>query len=135
MAEQSKHDVHYGDIADLRLMAAISIASARLVIVTTGAYESTKRIIANLRQFYPRVPVMTAVEYLAQRDELRRLGVGDVVALVPEGAVGFGRSVLDRLGVAIEQTSSILTAVRSNDYAALRVVDVTPRETATQSVK
>ena len=131
VAEQSKHDVHYGDIADPRLMAAISIASARLVIVTTGAYESTKRVLANLRQFYPRVPVMTAVEYLAQRDELRRLGVNDVAALVPEGAVAFGRSVLDRLGVASEQTASIVNAARSNDYAALRAVDLAPHETAT----
>jgi len=135
LGEQSKHEVHYGDIGDLRLMAAISIASARLVIVAMGTYDTTKHIIANLRQFYPRVAVMTAVEYLAQRDELRSLGVGDVVALVPEGVVGFGRSVLDRLGVAVERAASIADGVRSNDYAALRVVDVAPHETATQSVK
>jgi glutathione-regulated potassium-efflux system ancillary protein KefC len=135
LGEQSKHEVHYGDISDLRLMAAISIAGARLVIVTMGTYESTKRVIANLHQFYPRVAVMTAVEYLAQRDELRKLGASDVVALVPEGAVGFGSSVLDRLGVAVERAASIADGVRSNDYAALRVVDVAPHETATQSLK
>jgi glutathione-regulated potassium-efflux system ancillary protein KefC len=130
VGEQSKHEVHYGDVGDPRLMAAISIASARLVIVTTSAYESTKRLIANLRQFYPHVAAMTAVQYLAQRDDLRRLGASEVVALVPEGAVGFGRSVLDRLGVAVEQTDSIVKAVKSNDYAALRGVHVAPRETA-----
>ena len=131
VAEQSKHDVHYGDIADPRLMGAISIASARLVIATPSAYESTKRLVVNLHQFYPSVAVMTAVEYLAQRDELRRLGANDVAALVPEGAVAFGRSVLDRLGVASEQTATIVNTARSNDYAALRAVELAPHETAT----
>jgi glutathione-regulated potassium-efflux system protein KefB len=130
VGEQSKHEVHYGDVGDPRLMAAISIASARLVIVTTSAYESTKRLIANLRQFYPQVAAMTAVQYLAQRDDLRRLGASDVVALVAEGAVGFARSVLDRLGVPVEQTDSIVKAVRSNDYAALRGGHLAQRETA-----
>lgn len=124
VGQRSKHDVHYGDIGDVRLMAAISIASARLVIVTTSAFESARGVIANLHQFYPRVAVMTAVEYLFQRDELRRLGAADVVALVPEGVVGFGRSVLDQLGVAIEQAESIVNGIRSNDYAALRATDL-----------
>ena len=131
LARQSKHDVHYGDISDLRLMAAISIPAARLVIVTTGAYESTRRLIANLHRFYSDIPVMTAVEYLAERDELRLLGAENVVALVPEGAVEFGRSVLDRLGVEVDQAASIASAVRSDDYAELRVADLAPRETVT----
>ena len=127
LAEQSKHDVHYGDIGDPRLLTAISIDSARLVIVTAGAYASTKRLVTNLHQFYPRVRAMTAVEYLAQRDELNRLGVRDVVALVPEGAVRFGLSALDRLGIAQEEAESIVQTLKTNDYAALRMVDFAPR--------
>jgi len=129
LAEKSGHDVHYGDISDVHLMAAISIGSARLVLVAAGAFDSTKRLISNLHQFYPKVPVMTAVEYLAQRDELRGLGDGEVVALVPEGAVSFGRAVLDRLDVATEEAAAVVNGLRSNDYAALRL-DPAANETA-----
>jgi len=131
LAERSRHDVHYGDIGDVRLMAAIAIARARMVIVATGAFDSTRNILGNLRQFYPHVPVMTAVEYLAQRDELRRSGAEEVAALVPEGAVAFGRSILNRLGIADGQAAAITDAMRSNDYAELRMVDVAPPVTAT----
>jgi glutathione-regulated potassium-efflux system protein KefB len=127
---KSKHNVHYGDVTDPRMWGAIAITRARLVIVTSSPYHSTKRMIGNLRQFYPRVPVMTAVQYLAQRDELRQMGASHVVALAPEGTLSFGRSVLDRLGVSVSQTKVIISSLQSDDYAALRGVGGVEPETA-----
>jgi len=66
--------------------------------------------------------VVTAVQYLVQRDELRRMGATHVVALAPEGVLSFGSSVLDRLGVVHDQTEAIVKSLKSNDYAALRGV-------------
>jgi glutathione-regulated potassium-efflux system protein KefB len=61
---KSKHSVRYGDITDPTMMGSVAITRARLVIVTTRSYDSAKRMIGNLRQFYPHVPVMTAVQLL-----------------------------------------------------------------------
>jgi CPA2 family monovalent cation:H+ antiporter-2 len=130
-AKQAKQNVHYGDITDPRMMDAVAIAHARLVIVTMSLYDPSKRMIGNLRQFYPHVPVMAAVQYLAQRDELRQMGTKDVVALAPEGMLSFGRSVLDRLGIAVNETEAIISALRSKDYAVLRGIgDVEPQAVA-----
>jgi glutathione-regulated potassium-efflux system protein KefB len=131
-ARQAKHNVHYGDIADPTMMDAVAIARARLVIVTMSLYDSTRTMIGNLRQFYPGVPVVTAVQYLAQRDELRQMGATHVVALVPEGALSFGRSVLDRLGITAQQTDAIIASFMSRDYAALRGVGDAEPQTAAQ---
>ena len=120
--QRMNHNVHYGDLADPRLMSAVAIARARMVIVTNGDYDSTKRLLGNLRQFYPEVPVLTAVRYLAQRDELRQMGFADVVALAPEGTLSFGRSILDRLGIADRQGEAIIGSLKSDDYADLRGV-------------
>jgi glutathione-regulated potassium-efflux system protein KefB len=117
---RSGHNVHYGDITDPAMMASVGLAGARLVIVTTSGYDATRRLIGSLRQFYPDVPAMTAVQYLAQRDELRRMGATQVVALTPEGALSFGRSVLGRLGVAAAQRDAIVDVLTSDDYAVLR---------------
>lgn len=130
-AKQAKHNVHYGDITDPTMMDAVAIARARLVIVTMSVYDSTRSMIGNLRQFYPHVPVMTAVQYLAQRDELRQMGATHVVALAPEGALSFGHSVLDRLGIPAQQTDTIIASLKSRDYAALRGVgDAEPQAAA-----
>jgi len=130
-ADKSKHNVHYGDVTDPTMMETIAIARARLVIVTASPYDAARRMIGNLRQFYPHVPVMTAVQFLAQRDELRQMGATDVVALSPEGALSFGRSVLDRLGIAVNETEAIISALKSKDYAVLRGIgDVEPQAVA-----
>src|SRR4030095_3952989 len=88
------HNVHYADVGDSAVLSAIAIERSRLVVATNGAHPSTRRMIDYLRQFHPGVPVVVAVPYLAQRDELRRAGTDAVFALAPEGVLSFGRRVL-----------------------------------------
>ncbi len=102
-AWRSGRDVHYGDLGDPELLSAINIGRARLAIVTTTRHDLAKRMIGALRQFYPSVPIMTAVQFLTERDALRRMGAKDVAALVPGGVLAFGRAVLRRLGLPADQ--------------------------------
>ena len=121
-ARKWNHNAHYGDVTEPMMMGTISIARARSVILTTSGYEATKRMIGNLREFYPNVPVMTAVQYLVQRDELRRMGARQVVALMPEATLRFSRSVLSNLGVAPAEIESIINSFAADDYAVMRGV-------------
>jgi glutathione-regulated potassium-efflux system protein KefB len=122
MAKKWKHEVRYGDVADPAILQAIAGTRPRLVIATNGSNDGTRRMIHQLRQFYAHVPVITAVPYLAQRDEFRQAGISEVVALAPEGVVSFGRRVLDRLGVKTSQREAIVHELVADDYAALRNV-------------
>jgi glutathione-regulated potassium-efflux system protein KefB len=123
--KESNHNVHYGDFTDPRVLDAVEIRRARLVVLTMG-YDSTTKAIGLLKQFYPRVPVLTAVRFLAQRDALARMGATHVVALAPEGTLSFGHAVLDRLGIPAEKNDAIIDAIKSRDYAALRAGGVDP---------
>ena len=129
-ARRWKHNVHYGDASDPTMMGVLALARARSVIVTTTIYDSTKRVIGNLRQFYPSVPVMTAVQYLAQREELRQMGATQVEALAPEGTLSFGRSILDSLSVSEGQAAAIISALKADDYAVLRGARAVEADTA-----
>ena len=120
VGEVSRHNVHYGDVTDPTMMGAVAIANARAVVVTTSSFDDSKRMIDNLRRFYPAVPVLTAVQLLVQRDELRRMGAQQVVALWPESTLSFGRSVLLAVGVPGPQVEAIVTSLQANDYQALR---------------
>jgi glutathione-regulated potassium-efflux system protein KefB len=120
IANKLNHNVRYGDLGSAELMSAIAINRARLVIATNGALPSTRHMIEHLRQFYPSVPVIVAVPYLVQRDEIRHTVGTEVFALAPEGALSFGRRILDRLGVRPSQTEHIVDLLKVDDYAALR---------------
>jgi hypothetical protein len=51
--------------------------------------------------------------------------------LVPEGALSFGHSVLDRLGIPAQQTDTIIASLKSRDCAAPRgVSDAEPQAAA-----
>jgi len=119
-AKKWKHKVHYGDVTDPAMMGALAIANSRAVIVTMRDYSAIKRLAGTLRHFYPGVKVMTAVPYLFQRDELRRMGAMKAIALMPEGTLSFGRSVLGELGVKSDDIETIISTLRADDYASLR---------------
>ena len=85
-------------------------------------FFAVRRVIGNLRQFHPGVEVMTSVSYLFQRDELRKAGAAQVVALTPEGTLSFGRSVLGELGIQTDRIEAILISMRAADHASVRGV-------------
>jgi voltage-gated potassium channel Kch len=113
------------------MMGALAISRARMVVVTMRDYSAVKRITGILRQFYPSVKVITAVPYLFQRDELRKLGAAQVVALTPEGSLSLGRSVLGHLGAGANDVEAIIGSLRANDYASIRNVSDTLPENVT----
>ncbi|HZN01180.1 MAG TPA: NAD-binding protein, partial [Pyrinomonadaceae bacterium] len=121
-AKKEKRKVYYGDVTDPAMMGALAISRARAVIVTTRDFSAVKRLIGNLRHFYPSVKVMTAVPYLFERDELREAGAAQVVALMPEGTLSFGKSVLGELGIKPDSIEPIVNSLRAADYASIRGV-------------
>jgi glutathione-regulated potassium-efflux system protein KefB len=121
-AKKEKRKVYFGDVTSPGMMNALAISRARAVIVTTRDYSAAKQLISTVLHFHPNLKVMTAVPYLFQRDELRELGAAQVVALMPEGTLTFGRSVLGELGVKPDSIEPIMNSLRAADYASIRGV-------------
>lgn len=116
------HRVHYGDVNDPNMLIAGAVARARTVVITTRDYDQTKRVTGNLRHFHPEVPVLAAVPYLFQRDELRLMGADQTMALMPEGTLDFGALLLQRIDVAPDEVERLTARLRADDYALLRGV-------------
>jgi CPA2 family monovalent cation:H+ antiporter-2 len=121
-AKKEKRKVYFGDVTSPGMMSALAISRARAVIVTTRDYSAAKQLISTVLHFHPNLKVMTAVPYLFQRDELREIGAAQVVALMPEGTLSFGKSVLGELGVEPESIDPIMNSLRAADYASIRGV-------------
>ena len=114
--------MYFGDVTSPAMMNALAISRARAVIVTTRDYSAIKRLSSTLLHFHPDMKVITAVSYLFQRDELLELGAAQVVALMPEGTLSFGRSVLGELGIKPDSIEPIMNSLRAADYASIRGV-------------
>jgi glutathione-regulated potassium-efflux system ancillary protein KefC len=134
-AKKEKRKVYFGDVTSPAMMNALAISRARAVIVTTRDYSAAKQLISTVLHFHPNLKVMTAVPYLFQRDELRELGAAQVVALMPEGTLSFGKSVLGELGIKPENIDPIMNSLRAADYASIRgiggsIPDDVPKDAA-----
>ena len=138
-AKKEKRKVYFGDVTSPGMMNALAISRARAVIVTTRDYSAAKQLISTVLHFHPNLKVMTAVPYLFQRDELQEMGAAQVVALMPEGTLSFGKSVLGELGVRPDNIEPIINSLRAADYASIRGVggsirDDVPKHAAAAAV-
>jgi len=121
-AKKEKRRVYFGDITSPGMIKALTLSRARAVIITTRDYSAVKRLTTTLLHFHPNMKVMTAVPYLFQRDELREIGAAEVVALMPEGTLSFGKSVLGELGIKPDTIEPIMNSLRAADYASMQDV-------------
>ena len=120
VGELSRHNVHYGDVTDPTMMGAVAIANARAVVVTTSSFDDSKRMIDNLRRFYPASRCSPRSSFSSSATSCDGWAPSQVVALWPESTLSFGRSVLLAVGVPGPQVEAIVTSLQANDYQALR---------------
>jgi glutathione-regulated potassium-efflux system protein KefB len=118
--QRQGHHVHYGDVADPHMQGAAAFAKARSVVVTLETLRDAERLVGELRQFYPHVPIQLAAPDLRAQDVMRRLGVADVVCTSVEGNLQLGEAMLRAAGVAQSDIEELAVALRQNDYALLR---------------
>jgi glutathione-regulated potassium-efflux system ancillary protein KefC len=120
-AKKRGHNVRFGHIEDPSSLWSFGVPEARLVILASDSFEYAKHVLGQIREFHPGVRVAAAVRLLAQRDELRAMGVEDSFAVMPEGTLHFGSFVLRSLGVDEPRIEAVAAAIRHADYAALRL--------------
>lgn len=119
----SGHDVRYGDVADPSLLATLELDRARAVIVAVPEFVRCRHIVDGLRRFHARVPVLVAVQTLGEREQMRQLGVEEVVVLSLEGTLRLSRLALRALGVSDVTADGIVAAMEADDYLAMRSSD------------
>ena len=129
------HEVHYGDVADPHMQGAAAFARARSVVVTLEDMAAATRLVGQLRQFYPHLPVQLAAPDLPTQDAMRRLGVTDAVCTAVEGSLQLGEAMLRSAGVAEPDIESLIAALRHGDYALIRGVGTPTGDPASAEVK
>jgi glutathione-regulated potassium-efflux system protein KefB len=115
-------NVHYGDVTDPEMQGAAAFARAKSVVVTLEDMESAGRLVEELRNFYPYLPIQMAVPDLATQDAMQAKGVADAICNLVEGNLQLGETVLGVAGVAEADISNLIEALRQDDYALIRGV-------------
>ena len=123
--------VVYGDAARPEVLRQAGIATAHAVVVAISDPVATRHIVALTRQSNAQVPLLVRTRYVAEMDELQRLGATEVIPEEFETSVEIFARVLRRLRVPRNVIALQVELIRKQGYRMLRGLEL-PRQTLDQ---
>lgn len=108
--------VHYGDISDPELLAAIHVERASLVVITIDQAAMALRTVSFLRKICPEVPVIARARDLEASAKLLEAGATHAYPEAIEASLHLGATALEILHVPADDIDVLVQEVRDWDY-------------------
>ncbi|MDO9289211.1 MAG: cation:proton antiporter, partial [Thermodesulfovibrionales bacterium] len=119
--------IYYGDGTSKEILHKLGIERARLLVIAISDPASTRRIVAIARQENPDVYIIVRTRYLAEVDELRKLGADEVIPEEFETSIEIFSRVLHRYNFPRNVIMDMIDKIRSGSYTALRGMELPKR--------
>ncbi|MDG4597777.1 MAG: cation:proton antiporter [Candidatus Contendobacter sp.] len=114
------HPVYYGDVTNVDLLAAAQIENIDLVVITLDDREAALRAIRLIRNLAPRTIIVARARDLVTSSALLQAGANKAFPELVEASLRLAAEALESLGVAGEETETLVRGVRRADYALVR---------------
>ncbi len=109
--------VHYGDASNRQMLASIGAANAAAIVVTINDADAAERIVGEVKQAWPHIPVYARAR---DGDHARRLHAAGASLASPdsiEAALQLGEALLNGVGVPDEISRRIINDRREAEVA------------------
>jgi K+:H+ antiporter len=126
-AREHNEPVLYGDASRPEVLQKAGVGAAHAVVVAISDPVATRRIVALGRQHNAHVPMIVRTRYVAEMDELRRLGATEVIPEEFETSVEIFARVLRRLRVPRNIITLQVDLIRQEGYGMLRGLRLPPQ--------
>lgn len=130
-AQRSGEPILYGDATRAEVLRKAGAAAAHVIVIAISDPVATRRIVALARQMNAQVPLIVRTRYVAEIDELRRLGATEVIPEEFETSVEIFARVLRRLRVPRNVITLQVELIRQQGYGMLRGLAL-PKQTLDQ---
>jgi CPA2 family monovalent cation:H+ antiporter-2 len=119
-AREMGHPVVYGDATRNSVLRHIGAATAAVIVVTLADPATARRIIALTRGMNADAAIVVRTRYVAEIEELVRMGADEVIPDEFETSLELFSRVLGRLHIPRNVISAQVDVVRAEQYAMLR---------------
>jgi CPA2 family monovalent cation:H+ antiporter-2 len=114
--------VHFGDCSRPAVLDHAGIRSARAFVVAISDPASTRRAVTIARQLHPQVHILVRTRYVAEVEELRKLGADQIIPEEFETSVEIFSRVLREYNVPLNVIEERIRGLRRDHYGMLRDV-------------
>lgn len=112
--------VLFGDGARAEVLERVGVKRARVVVFAIASLADSRRGVAAAHHLNPQAHIVARTRYVAEIDELRRLGADEVVPEEFETSLEIFARVLRRYQVAPSRIRDAVEEARSDHYELLR---------------
>jgi K+:H+ antiporter len=121
----------FGDATRLEVLRKAGVVAAHAIVIAISDPVATRRIVALARRTNPSAPIIVRTRYVAEMDQLGRLGATEVIPEEFETSVEIFARVLRRLRVPRNIITLQVDLIRKQGYSMLRGLEL-PRQTLDQ---
>lgn len=119
--------IHYGDATHEATLHHVGVPQAGTVVVAISDPIATRRVTQLVKQLNPRCHLIVRTRFVADIEDLHRLGADEVIPEEFETAIEIFTRVLFRYLVPPSQIKRFVEQVRAGQYQALRTDAPVPR--------
>jgi CPA2 family monovalent cation:H+ antiporter-2 len=119
-AAAAGESVVYGDASRREVLMAAGLSRAKAVVVTYADVPSALKVLHQVREVRPELPVVVRTLDDARMDELIQAGAQEVVPEVLEGSLMLASHALMLLGVPLSRVVKRVRDVREQRYSLLK---------------
>lgn len=112
--------VHFGDGAQIELLEALGLKTARLLVITHEDTAAAVKTLQQIRQRHPTLPVMVRTRDLSDVETLRTAGATEIFPETLEAGLMIASQALLTLGVPLARVLRRVQAQRAGHYQQLR---------------
>lgn len=119
-ARAAGEPVHFGDTAQIELLEALGLSSARLLVITHDDTSAAMKTLQQVRLRHPGLPVMVRTRDPSTVDALRTAGATEVVPETLEAGLMIASQVMLQLGLPMDRVVRRVQAERTAHYRHVR---------------
>ncbi len=119
-AREEGHPVLYGDATRVLVLRRAGVAAANVVVVAIRDAAATRRIVSLVRAMNAEASIVVRTHYVAEIEDLYRLGASEVIPEEFETSVEIFSRVLQRLDIPKNVIAAQIDVLRAEHYAVLR---------------
>lgn len=118
--KESGEPIYYGDGTSKEILNKAGVRKAKLIVIAISDPVATRRIVSVAYSVNKNIYIVVRTRYLAEVEELKRLGASDVIPEEYETSIEIFSRVLGVYHFPNHIILDIVEKVRSSNYLALR---------------
>lgn len=114
--------VFFGDITDMKLLSTIKLDQASMLIVSIDHSLNAIKVVKHIKENYPHIKILARALDIKAMDKLLSSGASWVIAETLESSIRTGEEALSLMGVPNDEITTLLEAMRKNEYELIREI-------------